>query len=316
MDDSSTLPLGIGPLPGLGDGAARAAALVVMRGPEVGRRYVLTAGRTLIGRRPDNAVAIEHQSLSRRHCEIELAGSMERPIYRLRELGSTNGTYVNGRRVEEVELADGDRLTLGEVILKFVLSDTLEEAFHDEVSDLLRTDRVTGLLNMKAFYSELDAALAYARTEQRPVGLLMLDIDGLKGVNDKHGHLVGTDVIRTVADCIRTACASTHTVAALYGGDEFIAYTSGAGEAAAFAVGEQIRQSVAARSITAADGHSIGVTVSGGVAEYPRDGSVREVLVRRVDLALYAAKNDGRNRIVPFRADLEDRAQSARRANT
>ena len=308
MDDSSTVRIQL-PLTGDQTAAdARAAAFIVIRGEELGRRYPLGPGDQVVGRRADVAISIFDRSLSRRHCAVELRGTSHGPAYVLRDLGSTNGTHVNGQPITERELEDGDKVTIGDVVLKFVFLDTVEEHFHHAVADLIRSDRQTGLLNVTAFYLELDRALYQARESHTTLGLIMMDVDGLKAVNDQHGHQLGSTVILTMAEYIQEAIDSVQGVAAVYGGDEFIALVPEGGEAAAVALGDAVRCRIVETEFAGEHGPPAKVSLSVGVAEFPRDGTVREVLVRRADLALYAAKNDGKNCVRVFTGDMEREA--------
>ena len=282
------------------------ATLVVIRGEGLGRRYPLEESTNVIGRLPETDIWIRDRSLSRRHCEIHRIERGSRRAYLLRDLGSTNGSYVNGRRADERYLKDGDKLSVGDVVLKFVLLDALEESFQQELANRLRRDHLTGLLNVTAFYEELDKELRLTQVEETRLGLLMLDVDGLKRVNDAYGHQMGTEVIRSVAHCIHGVAASAGGVAAIYGGDEFIVYLPGKGESESVEVGETIRRQVEGTAVRDPQGNVANVSVCIGVVECPEHGTQGEVLVRRADLALYEAKRGGRNRVVAFFAKLEE----------
>ncbi len=306
MDEYSTIPIDVQRTEPSDPGDHRAAALVVLRGPDLGRRFPLLPGVQTVGRTIEAAVYIHDQSLSRRHCEVELSSPEGPNACVIRDLNSTNGTLVNGKRAVQTDLRDGDKITLGDIILKFVLLDTIDEDFHHEVADRMRMDRGTGLLNLSTFYDELDKAMYRARADGIPIAVLMFDVDALKQVNDSYGHQLGTHVVHTVAERLHAACGSVHGVAAIYGGDEFIAYLPETQEAAALTLGRALCAEVAALEFAPPGGGVARVTLSAGVAEFPRDGAVREVLVRRADVALYAAKRQGKNRVVPYQAGLEN----------
>ena len=118
----------------------RAAYVIVIRGPEIGRRFSLSDGLEVLGRLSDVEISIADPSLSRRHCEFRSDREAPQPRVLLRDLDSTNGTFVNGASVTERELVDGDHIRVGEVVLKFSLLDALEERFHSEVRSLIRRD--------------------------------------------------------------------------------------------------------------------------------------------------------------------------------
>ena len=287
-------------------GGDRSATLVVIRGEGLGRRFALEQNTSVIGRLPEVDFWIRNRSLSRRHCEIRRIERGGGRAYLLRDLDSTNGSYVNGRRIAERYLKDGDKLSVGDVVLKFVLLDALEESFQQELANRLRRDHLTGLLNLTTFYEELEKELRSAQLEGKRLGLLMLDIDGLKQVNDMHGHQMGTEVIRSVAHCIHRVVASAGGVAALYGGDEFIAYLPGKSESDSVALGDEIRHQVESTAVRDPHGTVAQVSVCIGVVECSKHGTDGDHLVRRADLALYEAKRSGRNRVVAFFAKLEE----------
>jgi len=287
-------------------GGDRSATLLVIRGEGLGRRFALGQSTSVLGRLPEVDISIPDRSLSRRHCEIHCIEQGGRRAYLLRDLDSTNGSYVNGRRVSELHLRDGDKLAVGDVVLKFGLLDALEESFERELANRLRRDHLTGLFNVTAFYEELDKELRSVAAEGPCLGLLMLDVDGLKRVNDAHGHQLGTEVVRSVAHCIHRVVAGAGGVAALYGGDEFIAFLPGKAVTESLQLAEEIRRLVEATAVRNPHGVAVWVSVCVGVVGCPEHGHRRELLVRRADLALYQAKRGGRNRVVAFHPKLEE----------
>lgn len=158
------------------------------------------------------------------------------------------------------------------------------------------TDPLTGLYNRFALIERLEAALAAEEEDARP-SLIMLDIDHFKGVNDKHGHLVGDRVIRFVAQTVLSNIKGKDS-AARYGGEEFTVLLPATTSAGAAAVAENIRTAVARAKLFKADNKEpLGqITLSAGVATH-RHGEHIMDLINRADRALYRAKNEGRNRV-------------------
>ncbi|CRI65798.1 Response regulator protein with GGDEF domain [Thiocapsa sp. KS1] len=166
------------------------------------------------------------------------------------------------------------------------------------VQRLSETDELTGLPNMRAFSVALDRHRDSAVMRDRPFGLMMVDADNLKEVNDRYGHSVGNQVIRAVADGIRRSIRSADLVAR-YGGDEFILLLPETTEQAAHEAGERIRMMVASTLIdTGKD--AVTTTVSIGYATYPSMATEVDDLMSRADEALYASKRAGRNRVFAF----------------
>ncbi|MFW6312957.1 MAG: GGDEF domain-containing protein [Spirochaetota bacterium] len=155
-------------------------------------------------------------------------------------------------------------------------------------------DGLTGLFNRSYLDEALPRELARAERDDRHVGLLILDIDHFKDVNDRHGHGAGDRVLARVAKLARTLVRAGD-IPCRYGGDELVAVMPGATREEAMQAGERIRSSVADdRAVAEVDP----VTVSVGVAVYPEDATSATDLFRRADRALYEAKDLGRNRVV------------------
>jgi len=144
------------------------------------------------------------------------------------------------------------------------------------------------------FETTFEHLVAQARRQQQHVSVILFDIDLFKQVNDHFGHNVGDMVIRKVAQTM-LATVRQSDVVCRWGGEEFLVVLPDCDGLAASALGEKIRAAVAALDIQA-NGETIMITLSGGVAEYQSEGSV--VLLNRADQALYRAKAAGRNRMV------------------
>ena len=149
---------------------------------------------------------------------------------------------------------------------------------------------------------EIDRATRF----RRPLSVLMADLDHLREINNTRGHLAGDQVIRRVAEAIRRAVRE-YDLAARFGGDEFAVLMPESTLPDAVVVAERIRREVESLSDTATAGQSIPVTVSVGVAQFPRDGRTATDLLQAADRAGYQAKAFGRNRVFVF----EDRLDAA-----
>jgi diguanylate cyclase (GGDEF)-like protein len=167
---------------------------------------------------------------------------------------------------------------------------------HDVVQRQAVTDELTGLFNHRRFQATIAAEAAAARRFGQPLGLLMLDVDDFKRVNDRHGHQQGDLVLREVARVLRD-CTREIDEPARYGGEELAVALQQTDLAGAEAIGERVRTSVAALELPRLDGAgTLRVTVSCGVAA-ASDGDP-EALIAAADAALYAAKRAGKNRTV------------------
>ena len=152
-------------------------------------------------------------------------------------------------------------------------------AYHDEL---------TGLPNRSLLLDRLNQALVHAARQQKQVGLLLLDLDSFKSVNDRLGHAAGDKLLQRVAERLLSCIRGTDT-ACRYGGDEFVILlpeVEGANTAAE--VAKKLHAHLARPYLV--DDHSISVTASIGVAVYPFDGNSQDDLIRRADIAMYLAK--------------------------
>ncbi len=281
------------------DSIARAqrkqAALVVLQGSEsdIGTHVVLEKPVT-IGRDPACELPLQDDGISRRHCRVSRAGDGDH--FLVEDLRSTNGTLLNGEPLKlSTRLRAGDRIYLGACVVKFTDSDALEVAYHAQMDQLAGTDDLTGLIAKRRFDASYVRALGVARALRKSLVVMMLDLDGLKQINDAHGHPVGAFTIAEVGKIIGTV-VSPQGAACRFGGDEFAAFLAGRSKDDGIAVGEAIRKWVGTHKFQK-DGIIVKPTISIGVAAFPEDGRTPEMLLRRADEALYRAKKTGRDRV-------------------
>ena len=174
---------------------------------------------------------------------------------------------------------------------------------------LATVDGLTGIPNHRQFQTLLDKEIARHRRSGEKLSLLLLDIDHFKNFNDSYGHQLGDEVLRTVAQTLqKTIRAGDHT--ARYGGEEFVVILERTGADEAPALAERIRQAVADARV-AYEGGDLQVTVSIGVAVWPDDADAKSALIHKADLALYASKHAGRNRVTLFGAVTPEEAAAA-----
>jgi diguanylate cyclase (GGDEF)-like protein len=168
-----------------------------------------------------------------------------------------------------------------------------------KIEFLASHDALTGLLNRKAFVDGLSAPCVGVRGR---FALLLIDLDSFKGINDNLGHLAGDKVLRTVADRLQGSIRPGD-IAARIGGDEFAVLLSGAGEAEALAIADRLTGSLAEFMLV----ETLAIRPSGsiGIALSPEHGTDEETLMRRADLALYRAKERGKNAACLFEFEFE-----------
>jgi diguanylate cyclase (GGDEF)-like protein len=267
------------------------ASLVVIDGWEIGRRFELGRPRMVIGRNLDCEICLPLASISRKHALIEHQEDGDRCWIKLTDHGSTNGVFVNGEETPETALRSGDVVRLGEVAMKFVLGDSAEGRFYHEMLRRLRYDDLTGLLTRESFRSAVEEILARPKTNTHC--LAMTDLDGLKAVNDAHGHLAGAAVIREMGVLMRELLGPKD-YGGLYGGDEAMLLFTDTNLDAARQRAEALRRRIESHRFEF-EGRVVAVTISQGLAEWPVHGRTHRELVAAADRALYAAKAAGRN---------------------
>ena len=289
----------------------RRPALVFLRGELLAVPIPLERSEVTLGRALEADVRINDSGVSRLHARIatERDPSSNQPRYRLTDLGSTNGTLLNGRRISEALLEDGDKFEIGDQLIRFAMLDEIDREFQQQIHRLLAHDELTGLLTSKSFFSELRREAARAESLSMPFCVLMMDLDHFKNVNDSYGHLAGSATLEEVGAVIKRALRAGD-VAARFGGEEFAAFLLYANYAQGLVAAERVRAAIEKHEFPAA---ALGggepetkhhITMSIGVASFPEDGRDAIELVQMADSALYRAKRSGRNRVVAYRPSI------------
>jgi diguanylate cyclase (GGDEF)-like protein len=184
------------------------------------------------------------------------------------------------------------------LLLAFVASVVARAQRHSrlEAIRLSTVDSLTGLFNRSYFFAALEREIQRSARSGRGFCLLMMDLDGLKAINDRFGHFNGDRALRTVGETIRARVRRIDT-AARYGGDEFVVVLPETEPAGAFVLAEKIRVGVGERSVKV-DGLEVRTSLSIGVVVYPRDGRTVDDLMIAADTTMYRSKRQGRDRVV------------------
>ena len=255
--------------------------------------HMFIDGPTLIGRDPKCTITLHDFRVSSRHATICKNDDGD---FILEDLQSTNGTFVN--RVlfgNEHVLRDGDKIFVGETVLRFSLADEVDIDFHSEVETLVGTDPLTGLPSKRRFDKALEFAIQAAGKNGDSLAMLMMDLDGVKQINDTHGHLFGAHVISESGRLIAQVLGSDGR-ACRFGGDEFSAFIPRQDVNGALSLAEKIRIAVETAGMKK-DEIPLQPTISIGVAALDQSIDDPLKLVATADKALYRAKRQGRNRV-------------------
>ncbi len=276
--------------------ARRGACLVHIYppGPSIGSRHDLGEARLTFGREDDCDVTVDDFSVSRRHARIDPAPGGG---YLVTDLGSTNGTYVNDVPADRSPLRDGDYLRVGNCLFRFLDAGNLEAVYHEELYRLAIIDALTDLPNKRHLLDSMERELARSARRKRPLGLILLDVDHFKAINDTLGHLAGDRTLQELASRLR-GLVRRDELLARYGGEEFAAVLPDATLDEAIRAAERFRMAIEEPPFLL-EGKPRRVTISLGVAWTPGGEAIEPAeLIRQADERLYRAKREGRNRVV------------------
>jgi two-component system cell cycle response regulator len=270
--------------------------VIVLAGPIMGARIALTGAPMIFGRSSECDVPIPDEGVSHKHLEIALGAEGN---FVLRDLGSLNGTLVNGERMTSEgshTLAPGDRVLIGHTPMRFLFYTPAEDDLLNDLELRSLQDPLTGLYNRRYLDQRLDQEVTFAIRHGTCLSLVLLDLDHFKAVNDGYGHPVGDRLLLELGSYLR-GCVRTEDVVSRHGGEEFSLILRQIDAAGALTLAERLRSGVEAFPFVH-EGNRIPVTVSIGVATvFGRKGLHRSELLDAADRELYRAKDEGRNRI-------------------
>lgn len=275
-------------------GAAYLIVISAKSPATIGKMTKLDKPELVMGRSSETGLQIEDDGVSRKHAKV-----LQSPNggFQLVDLGSTNGTFLNGAKVSVSKLQDGDKIQIGSnTVLKFSIQDQLEEQYQRSIYESATRDGLTRVFNKKYFLDTLRKEFAYCLRHRVALSLVMFDVDHFKRINDTFGHPAGDYVLSRIAQKINETVRA-EDLFARYGGEEFALMLRESAVDKALRCAERCR-----RAIDVADfqfqGTPIKVTISLGVATlFDSDYSQPEELVSAADKYLYRAKRAGRNRV-------------------
>lgn len=267
------------------------AFLLISQGEGAGRQIELKDTPLIVGRSSECDLRLLNRSVSRLHCRVwrDTTG------YWLRDLNSTNKTFLNDRPMVEARLKDGDLISVGGTVLKFTVSGSVVEQTEAQLYDLATTDPLTGLANRRHFDQELDKEIARSARHGHSFAVALLDVDGMAAINAQFGQMAGDDLLRSLGRMVYGGLRQEDTAARL-GGEELGVLLVEISQENAASIVQAIRSAIANASFSG-DGKTMRATVSVGVVTWNASLPGRKELLAAAQAQLQRAKVGGRNRV-------------------
>lgn len=265
--------------------------LIQIYGDALGHKYELYDPICTIGRDPQNEVVLDSDSVSRRHAILELcdAGRL------IRDLDSTNGTYLNDIQIRSAVLSNGDLIKVGDTIFKYLSGANMESLYHEEIYNMTISDGLTQISNKRFLIDHLDKEFSRAKRYNRQLSIIMFDLDHFKDVNDQYGHLTGDYVLKEMCVLLKKRIRKEE-VFARYGGEEFVVVLPESDLESAVQFGEILRSMVEEHTFEF-EGQPLKITISVGIGVLRPEMEVVADLIKSADELLYEAKRAGRNQV-------------------
>lgn len=298
------------PITGVGGEEEIRPSLMLIEGGSSKTRYRLDRDEVTIGRDLECTISVQDSKISRQHAKINTLPTEipnASPKFVLTDLGSTNGTYVNGQRISQIELRHRDRINVGSFVFGFFLRDELvvSSSAAPAAVDPAGWDELTGLLNRNSFDRELSHHVQAAHAANKELGLIFFEINQFKKLRETYGYQVGYEVLREIGNLIRGACRKGD-IGARYASETFAIILPETPMERALVQADRLRKAALAYVVPTED-TAIGISVSVGLAPLEVRMTSHRDLIRAAERALETARNNGRNEVCWFRNDMEMR---------
>ena len=267
------------------------AYLTVTQGESQGRRLKLGDVPVTMGRSADCDFRLLNRAISRLHCRVWRDNSG----FWVRDLNSTNKTYLNDRPVVEARLKDGDFITVGGTVVQFTQEKDVDHAAQSEFFDLVTHDQLTGLSQRRVFEQSLEQEIARSTRRNREFVLAIVDVDELSKINREWGKGAGDDVLKQVAKALKAGLREEDLLCR-FGGEEFAAMLPETGIEEAEKLLNSVRSAIANVEFFI-QGQSRSASVSIGAILWKPEYKTVASVVERAEEKLKSAKDSGRNRI-------------------
>ena len=264
------------------------ACLVIISGNPIGKIFFLEKDN-IIGRSEEVTVELDDSTVSRKHAQI----TEENHRWIIKDLNSSNGTYVNFQMIDQKNLIGGETITIGSITLKFLVADEMEKNFFERIFNLTSHDSLTGAFS-KAFFLEIASGeLARALLYNRPLSFCMMDLDFFKKCNDTYGHLAGDFILKEWISLIQKNKRANDILGRL-GGEEFGLLFPEQNIIQATQLIERLMTKTKDHAFIY-NGTPIHITFSAGFSYASPDIKDLDHLIKLADEKLYEAKAAGRN---------------------
>ncbi|MEM9301329.1 MAG: GGDEF domain-containing protein [Pseudomonadota bacterium] len=262
------------------------ASLVIIHGEPFAKVFHLEDGPVTLGRGADCDIQFGHENVSRRHCRI----STEDSSHVIEDCGSTNGTFLNGERLAgKVRLRDSDRISIGDMVFKFVSGDSLTTAYHSEAYARATEDHLTGVANHRLFEEHLERETNRCLRYGQPLSCCAIGIVGFGGLERRFEREIAEEILVRVVEIIQDRLRELDFLARV-GDGEFAVLLPGMDGQEATVMAQSMRQAVGAEPLYCG-GESVPVDVCIGIAEFAHRMRDPWTLFRAADRALLSASD-------------------------
>lgn len=275
------------------------SCLIIIRGTPIGHKILLSGTEMVIGRDDTADITISDQSISRKHARITRVKKGETETVSVTDLGSSNGTFVNGKQLkakETTELHKEDVLKVGNTSLKFLPAGSIETLAYGQITDAANQDGLTKIYNKGYLLQVLEVEYKRIKALGGDLGLIFFDLDHFKKLNDTYGHDAGDYVLKEFSAMIKANHVRPKDIFARYGGEEFVILQLNTNLETSMTIAERIRDAVEKHNFVY-EGKKLTVTSSIGVSTLGPTVTSATELMKRADKALYQSKTGGRNRV-------------------
>lgn len=268
------------------------AYLTITQGEGEGKRVKLGDVPVTLGRSADCDFRLANRAVSRLHCRVWRDNSG----YWVRDLNSTNKTYLNDRPVVEARLKDGDFISVGGTVVQFTQEQDIDHQAQGEFFDILTQDPLTGVGQRRVFEQSLEQEIVRSARRGRTFVLAIVGVDEMSRLNREWGKHVGDEVLKQVAKALKAGLRAEDLIAR-HAGDQFSALLPETTREEAEPLLNSVRSAVANVEFFV-QGQSRQVTISIGALEYTPDVKNAEDALDRTEKKQLAARESGRNRVV------------------